>query len=262
MTMAEALEKISIEEITDFQILVLDWAKYNGRIFLWRRANESKYRLVVTELLLQRTKAETVRSYYESFFFHFPNWKSLSIALETKIREILKPLGFWRRRGTVLKRLACVMVDHNGRFPIQREEIDLLPGVGQYIGNAIELLCLNRTRPLLDAGMARVLGCYFGNRKLTDIRYDPYLQELSHRVVNHERPKDINWAILDLEALLYRTHVSLCKECNLSSKCRAGRNFGGRLGNGVLNKKINVYLKCMNFQFRGITNFFSPLYTP
>ena len=234
-----ALKNISTEDISDFQVLVLGWAKHNGRTFPWRRSKESKYRLVVTELLLQRTKAETVRSNYETFFSHFPSWQSLSLAPKSVIEDILKPLGLWKRRAAVLKRLSCIMVARNGRFPLQREEIDLLPGVGQYVGNAIELLCLDRARPLLDSGMARVLERYFGERKLADIRYDPYLQKLSHNVVSHERSKEINWAILDLGALVCINHLPLCEACKLRSNCRVGRNINRHESRNSLNQNRN-----------------------
>ena len=214
---------ISADEIAAFQRLVLEWAQRERRHFPWRRVRESKYRLVVTELLLQRTKAETIRNYYETFFSRFPSWKSLSQASEAAISEVLKPLGLWQRRASVLKQLASVMVARNNRFPLKREEIDSLPGVGQYVGNAIELLCQHRPSPLLDASMARVLERYFGPRKLADIRYDPYLQALSHRVVDHDRPREINWAILDLGALVCRSKRPLCGECKLRAKCRVGR---------------------------------------
>lgn len=215
--------KVSTYNVKAFQELLLKWAADNGRKFPWRRLNESNYRLVVTELLLQRTKAETVANYYEEFFSKFPNWKTLAETPEIEIGEALKPLGLWRRRAPVLQNLAIVMAARNGRFPREREELNKLPGVGQYIGNAIELLCQNKPKPLLDEGMARVLERYFGQRKLVDIRYDPYLQKLSHQVVFHEKPRELNWAILDLAAMLCRIRNPLCLDCSLNKNCRVGK---------------------------------------
>ena len=218
---------ISDNDIAVFQGLVLSWAQRERRHFPWRRVRENKYRLVITELLLQRTKAETVRKYYETFFSRFPNWESIAQAPEAVIGETLKPLGLWKRRAPVLKRLSSVMTARNGRFPSKREDIDSLPGVGQYMGNAIELLCQHQPRPLLDAGMARVLERYFGPRKLADIRYDPYLQALSHRVVKHDSPREINWAILDFGALVCKIKKPGCKTCKLRAKCWFGQKTIG-----------------------------------
>ena len=202
--------------------MLLKWAEDNGRNFPWRRLNESKYRLVVTELPLQRTKAETVANYYEEFFSQFPNWKTLAESSEEEFGEVLKPLGLWRRRALVLRSLAIIMIARNGRFPRKREELDKLPGVGQYIGNAIEMLCQNKPKPLLDEGMAKVLERYFGQRKLVDTRSDPYLQKLAHRVIFHENTRELNWAILDLAAMLCRVRNPSCLDCSLNKKCRVG----------------------------------------
>jgi len=214
---------ISKDDISLFQKLVLGWAGQHGRSFPWRRARESHYRVVVTELLLQRTKAETVRNYYGVFFSQFPNWKALAQAPKTEIGNALKPLGLWQRKAPVLKQLANEMVARNGRFPQRREQIDSLSGVGQYIGNAIELLCQHRSKPLLDASMARVLERYFGPRMLVDIRHDSYLQALSHHVVDHDQAREINWAILDLGALVCRNRSPSCGECKLRMTCKTGQ---------------------------------------
>jgi len=64
--------------------------------------------------------------------------------------------------------------------------------------------------------MARVLERYFGPRKLADIRYDPYLQKLAHRVVDCEAPAAVNWAILDLAALVCKARGPRCSQCPLS----------------------------------------------
>ncbi|MYD78770.1 MAG: hypothetical protein F4239_07775 [Gammaproteobacteria bacterium] len=218
-------DNVSIDDVGEFQGLILKWAEQNGRTFPWRRTGESKYRLAVTELLLQRTKAETVANYYAAFFSQFPNWKILAETSEKAIGETLKPLGLWRRRAPILQKLATVMVARNGRFPRERKELNNLPGVGQYIGNAIELLCHNKPRPLLDEGMARVLERYFGPRKLADIRNDPYLQKLSHLVISHESPRELNWAMLDLAAIVCKIREPSCTECSLNIKCRLGRQI-------------------------------------
>jgi A/G-specific adenine glycosylase len=92
--------------------------------------------------------------------------------------------------------------------------------MGQYITNAFELFILKRASPLLDVNMARVLERYFGKRKLSDIRYDPYLQTLANKIVDHQYSKEINWSILDLGSLICKKTNPLCNNCPLESKCK------------------------------------------
>ena len=116
------------------------------------------------------------------------------------------------------------MVKNNDRFPKTRGSIESLPGVGQYIANAIFLLCHGEPQPLLDGSMARVLERVFGPRKLADIRYDPYLQKLSLRIVQCKMPREINWAILDIAYSVCTSKNPLCKECPASKICEYALN--------------------------------------
>jgi|TARA_B100001964_G_scaffold65593_1_gene74692 A/G-specific adenine glycosylase len=112
------------------------------------------------------------------------------------------------------------MVSRKGRFPCSREEIEALPGVGQYIANSIELFCYGKPLPLLDSNMSRVLERYFGPRKLADIRYDPYLQSLSKKVVKCKDPVSLNWAILDLAHIVCTQKKPQHDICPLKNRCQ------------------------------------------
>jgi A/G-specific adenine glycosylase len=59
----------------------------------------------------------------------------------------------------------------------------------------------------------------FGPRKLRDIRYDPYLQELARTVVQHKSPSTVNWALLDLASLVCTVRSPSCASCPLKTIC-------------------------------------------
>jgi A/G-specific adenine glycosylase len=107
-----------------------------------------------------------------------------------------------------------------GRFPKRRNEIEELPGIGQYIASAILLFSSGAKEPLLDVNMARVLERCFSPRKLVDIRYDPWLQALARMVVDHKQSAEINWAVLDLAAAYCSTRQPDCVACPLRKCCR------------------------------------------
>ncbi|MFC1832495.1 hypothetical protein ACFL0S_10815 [Thermodesulfobacteriota bacterium] len=205
--------------ITEVQKQLIAWYKKHGRSFPWRKSSCSKYQYVISELLLQRTRAEAVAAFYPKFINEFPSWKHLETASIKQLQRYLKPLGLWKRRATSIKKLSQVMAKKNGRFPKTRDQLENLPGVGQYISNSILLLCHGRREPLLDTNMARVLERLFGQRKLADIRYDPYLQRLSKMVVDCETPKIINWGILDLAAKICLFRNPDCCNCPLIKYC-------------------------------------------
>jgi A/G-specific adenine glycosylase len=215
-----------LQKIQRFREKILHWFTNNDRTFPWRKSSTTKYQYIIAEVLLQRTRAETVADFFPEFIHDFPSWKKLSKADIGQLQHYLQPIGLWRRRASSIHLLAQEMAKHNGRFPRDRKEIERLPGIGQYITNAVLLFCHDESHPLLDVNMARVLERVFGPRKLSDIRYDPYLQDLASIVVCCQSPKKINWAILDFAATICLIRNPCCTICPLLTICRWGKkNF-------------------------------------
>lgn len=213
--------KIDITRIEFFQEQILEWSEENGRHFPWRNKSATNYERIISEVLLQRTRAETVAKFYPKFISKYPSWKKLGEATKQELQEALRPIGLYKQRGNRLFKLAQEMKKRKGRFPNSKNEVREFDMFGQYIANAYELFILNSPSPLLDVNMARVLERFFGERKLADIRYDPYLQELSQKVVDHPSSKLLNWAILDLGSLICKKSTKICDSCPLSHFCNS-----------------------------------------
>ena len=219
MNIRKKYKRINKLKIKWFQTQLAHWFELNNRKFPWRKRNCSRYQLIIAEVLLQRTKAEKIATFFPIFIKQYPSWKSLSSVNKTRLKKDLKPIGLWKRRSDTLKRLSTAMAKRGGRFPRTREEIEELPGVGQYIANAILMFCQDEPQPLLDVNMARVLERFFGPRKLADIRYDPYLQKLAREVLPRKRYKEFNWAILDFASIICKANRPECEKCFLKEKC-------------------------------------------
>lgn len=212
-------ECIPDEEIGVLRDRLLDWYDRNGREFLWRDDSASCYEIAVSEILLQRTSAQAVSETVTHFLKEFPSWEALSDAEVEEIGKLIEPLGLWRRRSKRLKELGAAMVNREGELPTTRQELERLPGIGQYIANAILLLCFGKAEPLLDSNMARVLERVFEERELSDIRDDPFLQQLSRRLIGEREAVKLNFAILDLGGTVCRPRSPRCDECPLSQHC-------------------------------------------
>lgn len=195
------------------------WFKKCGRSFPWRDVTCSPYKLVLAELLLQRTRAETVAVFLPQFVHRYRSWSSLSRASHRELERQLRPIGLSRRRATALRALSRELVKRACRLPRLRPDLEALPGVGQYIANAILVMVHGRPAPLLDSNMARVLERCFGPRQLADIRHDPHLQQLSMKVVHCKDSRRINLALLDLGALVCTSRAPRCAICPLRRLC-------------------------------------------
>jgi A/G-specific adenine glycosylase len=204
---------------------LLAWFASHGRKFSWRRGPASCYERVVSEVLLQRTRAESVDAVMCRFIACYPSWGALAEATQNDLQEFLRPLGLWRRRAESLRRLASAVVALEEKLPASRAELERLPAVGQYVANAILLFVHGKPEPLLDTNMARVLERYFGPRDLVDIRFDPYLQALAKQFVSCADGRELNWAVLDLGATVCKPRDPACEQCPLSRGCLTGRQL-------------------------------------
>ena len=209
--------------VQKFQSHLATWYNTHGRSFLWRQESATVYDEIIAEVLLQRTRAEAVDQILPSFLERYSSWEELANAEEHELGETLRPLGLWRKHSSTLARLSKEMTQRKGVFPNERVELEALPGVGQYLANAIEMICFDKPRPLVDTNMARLLERYFHPRKLADIRYDPYLQRLAAQIVDTPNYRHINWAVLDFGALVCTPRNPKCHDCPLSNGCNTRR---------------------------------------
>jgi len=210
---------VTQKNISELQSKLLGWFELEKRLFPWRKEGLSEYMLIIAEVLLQRTKAETVAGFYSKFIKDFPSWQSIADAGVEQIETSLKPVGLYRQRAARLLKLAREMVLREGRIPSEKEELKNIPLMGQYITNAVLLIIHRQRVPLIDVNMARVLERYFKEREMADIRYDPHLQKLALQFADHPNSKELSWAILDFAALICRARNPKCQDCFLLLKC-------------------------------------------
>lgn len=213
-----ALSTSDKRKISGLRQFLLQWYPAFGRQLPWRSPTATNFEQVCVEVLLQRTRAETVAAAYGPFFQRFRGWSDIAEAIEEELQCHLRPLGLWRRRAASIKGLATYAANHDGNFPTDPRVLSDVTGVGQYVMNAILLFQHGKKRPLIDVNMARVLERYVRPRKLADIRYDPWLQAASLWLVQH-RPIETNWATLDFAALICTARLPRCELCPIMRRC-------------------------------------------
>jgi len=209
-----------VNNIENFRRVLLEWFDSNKRYFPWRKNEISNYELIISEILLQRTKAETVSKYYNTFFNKYSDWYSLTNASIQDLEEVLKPLGLYKHRANRLFKIAQEYKDRNGILPQNKDELNDSNLSTLYISNAYELFVLKKPAALLDVNMSRLLSRYFNPKPFKDVRHDKIMQELAQNVINIKKCKEINWAILDYAALVCKSSNPVCHDCKLNATCK------------------------------------------
>ena len=80
--------------IHHFREKMLEWHRQHGRRFPWRKRSSSNYNKIIAEILLQRTRAETVALFFPTFITRYPSWSQLASANENELIALIRRWGF------------------------------------------------------------------------------------------------------------------------------------------------------------------------
>ena len=182
------------------------------------------WQVLVVEILLQQTRAERIAAFVPAFLADFPSLHALAATDEQLLATRLATLGLQNRRASRLIALARALLARDGRVPNVKAELESLPGIGPYVAAAYMSTVLHLPEPMVDVNMARVIERLYGPRTLADIRYDPHINGIAHRLIQHaNRPKEFNWAVLDLGAAHCKARSPSCRGCPLVEVCPFGQ---------------------------------------
>lgn len=182
---------------------VIEWYKKEGRDFPWRSKDISPYMALMTEFLLQRTRAESVERIWSDFFEKYPDLESIRADSEDDLAKFLRPLGFHNRRARDIQKTAeTILEDYSGNIPDDYEELRSLPGVGIYIASATLCFGFEEKVPVADVNVKRVIEYVFDREIEKDLRKEKEMWDLLEKLLPEENYKQFNWALLDLGAKL------------------------------------------------------------
>lgn len=202
---------------TYFSRTLVRWARRgNLRPFPWRRSG-SPYELLFTELMLRRTRAESVVPVHREFFSRWPALDDLLTAPASEISEVLYPLGLrWRRDNILAVREEL----RRTGFPTPTYgSLTSLPGVGDYVASAVLCFGYGQPYPLIDTNLVRLLGRYFGLEVHAETRRRKPFISLAGNLVPEKRFEEYNYATLDLAATICLPIAPLCRSCPLRKTC-------------------------------------------
>ncbi|MDC1105852.1 A/G-specific adenine glycosylase [Prolixibacteraceae bacterium] len=201
--------------------LLITWFQYKKRELPWRK-NRSPYRVWVSEIILQQTKVEQGKAYFERFMAQFPNIKSLATADQKDVLKVWEGLGYYSRARNLHKAANQIIDHHNGVFPNSHEKIIALKGVGKYTAGAILSFAWNRPYPAIDGNTVRVTTRVFGIHMDAHHAYvQRHIASLITELYKYSSPKEINESIIELGALICRPKNPLCTECPINNHCVA-----------------------------------------
>jgi A/G-specific adenine glycosylase len=155
-----------LRNVRAFRNSLLRWFGEHGADYPWRRTTDP-YPILVSEIMLQQTTVGAVlqNRRFERFLSTFPDLASLASATEEELLRAWEGLGYYNRVRNLQKTARAVLEEHGGEFPTDPVLLETLPGVGRYTAGAVATFAFDRSAPIVDANIARVLTRLFDYRK-------------------------------------------------------------------------------------------------
>ncbi len=204
----------------DFAAALLRWYDAAHRDLPWRHTRDA-YRVWVSEIMLQQTRAETVVPYYERFLARYPTLEALAQADEGELLKLWEGLGYYSRARNLQRAAQRAAQECGGTLPRTVEALRSLPGVGAYTAGAIAAIAYGLPVAAVDGNVERVLCRYDA---VTESVGDPgtrrAVEARAQALVPRDRPGDFANAMMELGATVCTPKNPACLLCPVREGCR------------------------------------------
>lgn len=201
---------------------LLRWYDGHARVLPWRE-DPTPYRVWVSEIMLQQTRVEAVKPYFERFLRDLPTIQALAEVPEDRLMKLWEGLGYYNRVRNMQKAAKELVDKYGGRMPADYDQILKLPGIGSYTAGAIASIAFGLPKPAVDGNVLRVLSRV--QKSYEDILKQSVrhkMEEQVQAVIPNDRAGDFNQSLIELGAIVCVPNgVPKCEECPLKGLCRA-----------------------------------------
>lgn len=201
---------------------LVEWFRKNKRDLPWRERMDA-YRVWISEIMLQQTRVEAVKPYYERFLKALPDVRALAGVSEDRLLKLWEGLGYYNRARN-LKYAACQIVEeYDGKFPETYEEIRSLKGIGSYTAGAISSFVYNIPKPAVDGNVLRVVSRITADDSdIAKAGTKSKIEKEIEEVIPRDAAGDFNQSLIELGAVVCLPNGEpRCGSCPVSHLCLA-----------------------------------------
>lgn len=201
---------------------LLAWYDKGRRILPWRE-EPTPYHVWLSEIMLQQTRVEAVKPYYDRFLSKLPDVRSLAEVDEEQLLKLWEGLGYYNRARNLKKAAMTIMTEYGGEMPGDYEELCKLSGIGSYTAGAISSIAFGNPVPAVDGNVLRILSrLRTDERDILDAKVKKSIEQELRQVMPADRPGDFNQALMELGAMVCIPNgMAKCEECPWNHLCQA-----------------------------------------
>lgn len=205
-----------------FTAQLLHWTRHENKRQLPWKLVQDPYRIWLSEIILQQTRAEQGRPYYERFVAAFPTLPDLAAAEDDAVFRIWQGLGYYNRCRNMLETARYLVAKNNAEFPKTFDELLALKGIGPYTAAAIASFAFGEPHAVVDGNVIRVLARVFDVQTPFDTGAGKKeFQQLADGLLATDTPALYNQAIMDLGATICLPLSPVCGACPQRKICTA-----------------------------------------
>lgn len=226
---------------------LLAWYDQNARILPWRE-DHSAYRVWVSEIMLQQTRVEAVKPYFERFMKQLPTLQTLAEAEDDTLAKLWEGLGYYHRVRNMKKCAQQCIERYGGQLPVTYEELLTLPGIGCYTAGAVASIAGNQVVPAVDGNVLRVFSrVLVSEDDILKERTKKKFQDIIQTYIPVLRSGDFNQALMEIGAMVCVPNAApRCNICPLLEDCLGYQSGQAqRLPNKTAKKKRRIEKRTM-----------------
>lgn len=201
---------------------LLAWYPSHARELPWR-IDRNPYRIWISEIMLQQTRVEAVKPYFERFMKALPDIRALAEVEEEALLKLWEGLGYYSRARNLKKAAVMIQEEYGGRMPRSYEELLKLPGIGSYTAGAVASIAFGIPVPAVDGNVMRVISRLLGSfADITRPQTKKELEALLRQTMDQQQAGFFNQGLFEVGAMVCIPNgAPKCSECPLSSVCIA-----------------------------------------
>lgn len=207
------------QKLKTFQNYMIYFFKNSGRIFPWRYSRDP-YKVLVSEIMLQRTRAKHVVDPFIKLILKYKTIDELANADPEYIHAVFKRLGLMNRAELLLNIAREISDKYSGKIPKSREKLLALKGIGDYTCNAILCFGFNKPYAIVDSNVVRLFERYFGIKPPSKIpnRYKN-IWDFADEILPNKDYVEYNYGLLDFAAMVCKAGTPKCDSCEIRNYC-------------------------------------------
>lgn len=207
-----------------FALILVKWWDINKRELPWKNTKDP-YQIWISEIILQQTRVEQGKPYFDSFIKTFPSVNTLAIASEDKVLKLWEGLGYYSRARNLHYTAKHITTNLNGIFPDTYANLLKLKGVGPNSAAAISSFAYNLPHAVVDGNVLRLISRILGIMLPVDLpKIHKQIFEYVSDAILYTNPASFNQALMDFGSMICTPQKPDCVNCIFNDYCVAYAN--------------------------------------